>query len=157
MVHAFYTKDKTYYVERCTEDDIEKHFEKIADKIADTPTNIYIDKMMYSVHQCNAFKLKDSFLYLYKDNNQWYGASVYADKILDLVMLMVSTSELLEYKKIKFTPHEGMISRIKSLLDGESIRRFRTDGKYVTVRVDDLKEKFAKLFERIGVTYERCS
>ena len=156
MVAVFYIKTNTYTVERCTENDINRHYDTVADKVIDVDKEVYIDRMMYSVKQGNAFKLGDSFLYLYTENRKWYGASVFAADVLFLVMLMVCTSQLLGYRKIEFVPHEGMISKMKSMIDGSSIRLFRTNGGFIPIRVDGLIEKFRRLFECIGVTYE-CS
>ena len=156
MVAVFYTKTNSYVVERCIEDDIAKHYEMVSDIVTDVDKDVYLDRMRLSVKQGNAFKLDDSFLYLYTENRKWYGASVFASDVLFLVMLMVCTSKLLQYRKIEFVPHKGMISKMKSMIDGSSIRLFRTNGGFIPIRVDGLIEKFRRLFECIGVMYE-CS
>lgn len=154
MAAVFYTKTNKYVIQECTKEDIDNHYKVIADKVIDVDKDVYIGKMMYSVEQRNAFKLDDSFLYLYTENRKWYGASVFASNVVFLVMLMVYTSQLLGYRKIEFVPHDGMISKIKSIVDGSSIRLFRTSGGFIPIRVDELTEKFKRLFKYIGVTYE---
>lgn len=155
MEAVFYTKTSIVIIEKCTEEDLDIHYSLLADKITDTDKNIYINRMQLSVDQGNAFKIGNkAFLYLYVENNKWYGASIFSEEILLLVFLMVSTSAHLGYRKIEFIPHLGMINKIKSMLNSDSIRVYRTNGKNVIIRMDELINKFAKLFKCMGVTYE---
>lgn len=154
MAVVYLTSVGRYVVEPCSVSDVDTHFNQVVDNISDTDIYAYKSKMLLCVEQGSAFKLGKSFLYLYKESNSWFGASVYADKILELVLLMVGTRELLGYRKIKFIPHKNMLSTMKSLLDRESIRQYRTDNKYVSVRVDELLDKFAEFFKLYKVDNE---
>lgn len=158
MAHVFYIKNNIFTVSSCTQEDIEVHYNVVKNKVQDTDKEIYINRMQLSVDQGRAYKINnDAFIYLYTENSKWYGASIFSNKVILLVMLMVTTSELFNYRKIEFTPHIGMIECMKSMIDGSSIRSFRTSGKNVVIRIPDLMDKFTKLFECIGVKYECCS
>ena len=156
MVAAYSIKDSTYYVHKCTADDIAKHYDEVASLVADTDKEVYVDNMQRSIQNDSAYLIKKDdkcvgFMYLYIENGKWYGASIHGTDILGFIVLMVEITKLYGYINIKFIPHTNTIHMYKSMLTGSSIRMFRSGSKYVTLRTSLLMDKIHKVYALLGV------
>ena len=157
MDRVYSTKRGSYEVSLCTIDDIDEHYALVEAKVASTPQMLYVENMHKSIENSTAYKVTTDgklvgFLYLYMKDSIWYGASIYSSDTLAMVVLMVEISTLIGFVPIRFTPHDGMINEYKALLDGSSIRGYRSGRSYVLVRMRSLEDKFAQFFKYFGVS-----
>ena len=156
MVAVYYTKsNKEYIVELCGLADVDNHYNVVKELVDDMDEAEYKKYMSIAVEQGRAYKVTSDrllgFLYVRKEVNRWHGASIWIDQdIVAATVLLKTVFENVEAAKIQFRPHKGQLF-LKSLATGKSIRLWHFKGHWLTVMIDEAKQKFAKIYEALGI------
>ena len=156
MVAVYYTKsNKEYKVELCELTDVDSHYEVVRELVDDMDEEEYKRYMRASVEQRMAYKVTGDkllgFLYVRKEVNRWHGASIWIDKdIVAATVLLKTVFENVDARKIQFRPHKGELY-LKSLATGKSIRLWHFKNHWLTIVVDEAKEKFVKIYNLLGI------
>ena len=156
MAVVYYTKsNKEYKVELCELTDVDSHYDVVRELVDDMNEEAYKNYMRMSVEQGTAYKVTGDkllgFLYVRKEVNRWHGASIWIDKdIVAATVLLKTVFENVDTRKIQFRPHKGELY-LKSLATGKSIRLWHFKNHWLTIVVDEAKEKFVKIYNLLGV------
>lgn len=156
MAAVYYTKsNKEYIVELCELTDVDNHYDVVRELVNDMDEEEYKNYMRLSIEQGRAYKVTSGkllgFLYVRKEVNRWHGASIWIDKdIVAATVLLRTVFDNVEAKKIQFRPHKGQLY-LKSLVTGTSIRLWHFKEHWLTVVIDEAREKFRKLYTILGI------
>ena len=156
MAAVYYTKqNKQYTVELCELSDVDNHYTVVKELVDDMDEEEYKNYMRVSVEQGTAYKVTGDkllgFLYVRKEVNRWHGASIWIDKdIVAATVLLKTVFENVAARKIQFRPHKGELF-LKSLATGKSIRLWHFKNHWLTIVVDEAKEKFVKIYNLLGI------
>jgi hypothetical protein len=152
MEAVYYTKqNKEYIVTKCTENDIDAHYDLLKDLVADTDKTIYKTQMKHAIEQGLALKTDGAFLYVHKVINTWLGDSIYGKDLVGLALVMKELVAITGDISIKFNPHEGLLPTMKTLMTKKSIRLKYNGNGYVRVSTKEVQPKFAKLLKYYGI------
>lgn len=156
MVAVYYTKsNKEYKVELCELTDVDSHYEVVRELVDDMDEEEYKSYMRIAIEQGTAYKVTGDkllgFLYVRKEVNRWHGSSIWIDKdIVAATVLLKTVFENADARKIQFRPHKGELF-LKSLATGKSIRLWHFKNHWLTIVVDEAKEKFVKIYNLLGI------
>lgn len=156
MVAAFLLNNEQYNVELATENDIELAYATVESIVADTPKYEYTMNMLRSVMQGSAWKLvRDSeveaWLWLSQTDGVWSGDMFWGKDAITISLLWRYVNLALGDIRVRFMPHKGQLSAVKSLATGKSIRLMHNGKPYVVVDTADLRRKCELLHDKIGV------
>ena len=156
MSYVYYTKsDKQYTVAQCELQDVDNHYNVVKELVDDMDEAEYKKYMNVAVEQGTAYKVSSDkllgFLYIRKEVNRWHGASIWIDQdIVAATVLLKTVFENVDAAKIQFRPHKGQLF-LKSLATGKSIRLWYFKNHWLTVMIDEARQKFAKVYEALGI------
>ena len=149
----------TYKVEPILDDSfIAGDMLTVADAVQDTDPDEYKSAMEKSVEQELAFSVyvedtRVGFVYCYKEDFKYIGASLYIHHNLISVLVALRTIfEMSDSHKLVFTPHEDGLQYFKSMCTGPSIRAYHAVGSPVTVLRSSIYAKGERLFSYLGIT-----
>ncbi|WAK44650.1 hypothetical protein vBAmePPT11V19_00024 [Alteromonas phage vB_AmeP_PT11-V19] len=147
-------------VERCTLNDVNKHFEAVKHLVPEEDHLEYVDNMGSSVINNMAFKVENKcFIYLDKQAPAIAQAySLFGNNCPLEVLAMFSCILLLVDKKlfkISFYLHAGKtVKDFKSLLTLTSLKRQIVPHHPVVIRCDFLRNKLKAMYNRKGIQWE---
>ena len=156
MSYVYYTKsDKQYTVEQCEPQDVDTHYDVVKELVDDMDEEEYKKYMSIAVEQGRAYKVTSDkllgFLYVRKEVNRWHGASIWIyQDIVAATVLLKTVFENVNAPKIQFRPHKDVLY-LKSLATGKSIRLWHFKNHWLTVMIDEARQKFAKVYEALGI------
>jgi hypothetical protein len=156
MAAVYYTKSgKQYTVEQCELHDVDTHYDVVKELVDDVDEEEYKKYMSIAVEQGTAYKVSSDkllgFLYVRKEVNRWHGASIRIDQdIVAATVLLKTVFENVNAPKIQFRPHKDVLY-LKSLATGKSIRLWHFKNDWLTVMIDEARQKFAKIYEALGI------
>ena len=161
MVAVYSSRTREWEIALCESTDVDVHYEVIRADVDDVDEDVYKEKMHKCVDEGTAYKvvsdgLDVGWLYVAREGSKWSASSIYCSDVVGMVCLMVKLRELYGHMVIDMMPHKDDISKLKSLMRGSSIRRWHEFGDEVTIVNTDFVDKFANVFERLGV-HERSS
>ena len=158
MVAVYSTNSVKYNITQCTKSDVDIHYETIRSNVTDTDESVYKKAMLESVNEGTAYKAsidgKDvAWLYVHKVINTWLGSSIYKSDFIGMLLVFKEFSEhAINCRTIRYTPHKGMLTLMKSIVTGQSLRLYHNGIPYVKINVTELINKFTLLYNKLGIT-----
>lgn len=153
MEAVYSTKVGKYVVSECSE--VDGHYEVVRKLVEDTDEDAYKSRMSECVGlQVTKEGVLVGFMYAKPDGRYWLGTSIFSNDVLGLVCLMVEFTKQHGHAKIRYAPHLGMLTTMKSIVDGKSIQKYYAGNQYVEIRTSRLIEKFRMVFDKMRVVNE---
>jgi len=156
MEAVYSINDRIYTIVNCTNEDVDKHYELIKDNVSDTDETVYKNAMLDSIKQNMAYKAicdndDVAWLYVHKVINACLGSSIYKKDLIGMLLVFKEFSEHTNCKIIRYTPHKGMLSALKSLATKESIRLYHNGESYIRINLNEIIPKFEQLYNKLGI------
>ena len=141
-----------FKVERCTEKDLDKHYNLIKPYVTDVPEDVYKGQMLSALASKSAYKIDthDVFLYFIRiHRNIGVGAALYGLNkpftLLNLIKIIATDYET-DIKFIKWQPHykydpDKDSLPFASIVDQQSIKNWYDYDKPLIIKVDSLLYK----------------
>lgn len=147
-------------VRRCTNEDVERHFDIVKHLIPENEHAAYKQRMFIAVGALMSFCIDDDcFLYMRKtrpcfaDAYSLYGKDQSLKTLAMFACILMTVDKRL--LKISFHTHAGRtIHDFKSIIPTFSIRRQAMPHHPVIVRADYLRQKFYTLYDKRGIKWE---
>ena len=156
MEAVYSINDHIYSVVNCSNEDVDKHYELIKDNVSDTDEAVYKNAMLDSIKQNTAYKAicnndDVAWLYVHKVINACLGSSIFKKDLIGMLLVFKELSEHIDCKIIRYTPHKGMLTAMKSLATKESIRLYHNGESYLRINLNEIIPKFEQLYNKLGI------
>lgn len=147
-----------YEVVPCVHDDVAKHFAMVKDVVGEEEVAEFIDRMHDAIELHTAFALSDHSCFLYYINYKpccATGVAIFGEGVPNKMMALFAGIFMRidkETFKLDFHLHPGKFAgEYRSIIEMSSLKRNRIPGSPLIIRVDSLKKKINKLYEKMGV------
>ena len=157
MDRVFLTKAGfRYTVSKCTLEDIAHHYSRVLAIMPDHDSDMYVDRMIQSVNEGNAYKVMEEdllvgFMYNITLERFMEGTSIWGSEVIGMMILFRVVFEDLPKHKLMVNPYYRTYLDMRSLATRGSVRASHAVGASFAMLKEPLLKKFKDLYLKMGI------